>query len=73
MQGASEMHHELFVCISNLVAPAEGPRSSPGGVMNDRCGVLTLSGIVRYEKLHYYGYTVTMDPVKGVEKHHRRS
>lgn len=50
MQGASEMHHELFVCISNLVAPAEGPRSSPGGVMNDRCGVLTLSGIVRYEK-----------------------
>lgn len=45
MQGASRMHHELFVWISSLfgicnslVAAAEGPRSSPRGVMNDRCG-----------------------------------
>lgn len=35
--------------------------------------LLTLSGIVRYEKCHYYGYTVTMDPVRGVEKHQWRS
>ncbi len=35
--------------------------------------LLTLSGIVRYEKWHYYGYTVTMDPVRGVEKHQWRS
>ncbi len=73
MQGASGMHHELFVWISSLLEFETAlwlqQRPSVQSTRGDERPVwlLTLSGIVRYEKWHYYGYTVTMDPVRGVE------